>query len=56
MRHRVSVAEDYTVGIGVVAPVVQPESRGKLPQVEKPPTQKRPASKPKAKTPAKRKH
>lgn len=55
VRHRISVPEDYTVGISVIAPVA-PESRGKLPSVAKPPTQTKPASKPKPKPPAGRGH
>ena len=53
-RHRISVAEDYAIGISVVAPGGAPASSGKLPPAAKPATQ--PATKPKAKTPARRGH
>ncbi|HKG12164.1 MAG TPA: peptidylprolyl isomerase [Pyrinomonadaceae bacterium] len=55
VRHRISVAEDYVVGVSGTAPGT-PASRGKLPPVAKPPAQTRPASKPKPKTPARRGH
>jgi parvulin-like peptidyl-prolyl isomerase len=54
-RHRISVAEDYSVGISVIAPVT-PESGGKLPAAAKPPARTPPAARPKPKTPARRGH
>jgi hypothetical protein len=56
VRHRISVAEDYAIGISVVAPGGAPASRGTPPPAAKPTTQTQPETKPKAKTPARRGH
>ena len=55
-RHHISVAEDYTVEISVIAPVAPPDSVDQKPAVAKPAAPPRTKVKPKTTTRARRGH